>query len=80
MHDSDRPTDSTFRFAIGGMTCGGCVASATRALERTPGVRVERLALDGPAVVRLSDGADRAAVREAVEAAGFTAAFEDDRR
>ena len=70
-------TDSPLRFTIGGMTCGGCVASATRALDRTPGVEVERLALDGPAVVRLSGGADRAAVREAVEAAGFTASFDD---
>ena len=70
------PTDDTLRFGIEGMTCGGCVASATRALEKTPGVTVEQLTLDGPAVVRLSDGADREAVRAAVEGAGFRPVFD----
>ena len=71
-------TDSpdTLRFAIEGMTCGGCVAAATRALERTPGVAVEHLALGETPVVRLSDGADRDAVRRAVEAAGFEPVFD----
>ena len=78
----DPPADSlspppTLRFQIEGMTCGGCVAGATRALERTPGVTVEQLTLDGPAVVRLSDGADREAVRGAVEGAGFRPVFSD---
>ena len=68
--------DPTLRFGIEGMTCGGCVASATRALERTPGVTVAQLTLDGPTVVRLSDGADRESVRRAVEGAGFRAVFE----
>jgi len=66
------------QFTIEGMTCGGCVAAATRALERTPGVAVEQLSLDAPAVVRLSDGADRQAVRAAVEAAGFRPVFDDE--
>lgn len=68
-------TDSPLRFRISGMTCGGCVASATRALERTEGVAVERLTLDAPAVVRLTGGADRETVRRAVEAAGFEVDF-----
>lgn len=68
--------DDTLRFGIEGMTCGGCVASATRALERTPGVTVEQLTLNEPAVVRLSDGADREAVRGAVEGAGFRPVFD----
>ena len=72
-------TTDTLRFRIDGMTCGGCVASATKALERTPGVTVEHLSLDAPARVRLADGADRQAVRTAVEAAGFTVAFDSDR-
>ena len=70
------PNDDTLRFGIEGMTCGGCVASVTRALDRTPGVTVEQLTLDGPAVVRLSDGADREAVRGAVEGAGFRPVFD----
>ena len=77
MHTSQpSQNDQTLRFAIQGMTCGGCVASATRALERTPGVTVEQLTLDGPAVVRLTDGADRDAVRGAVEGAGFQPVFD----
>ena len=64
-------------FHIDGMTCGGCVGSATKALDRTPGVTVQQLTLDGPATVRLSAGADRDAVRKAVEAAGFGVRFGD---
>ena len=74
--DNPTQTPGTLRFDIEGMTCGGCVASATRALERTPGVTVDQLTLDGPAVVRLSDGADRDAVRGAVESAGFRTVFD----
>ena len=74
--DDNTQNEDTLRFGIEGMTCGGCVASATRALERTPGVTVERLTLDGPAVVRLTDGADREAVRGAVEGAGFRPVFD----
>ncbi|PAP74652.1 sigma-70 family RNA polymerase sigma factor [Rubrivirga marina] len=74
--NTNTQNDETLRFGIEGMTCGGCVASATRALERTPGVTVEQLTLDGPAVVRLSDGADRHAVRGAVESAGFRPVFD----
>lgn len=68
-------TPETLTFQIDGMTCGGCVAAATRALDRTPGIAVEHLALGEPAVVRLTDGADREAVRQAVEGAGFQATF-----
>ena len=74
---NETQTPDTLRFQIEGMTCGGCVAGATRALERTPGVTVEQLTLDGPAIVRLSDGADREAVRGAVEGAGFRPVFGD---
>ncbi|GAB5550193.1 MAG: hypothetical protein SangKO_099530 [Sandaracinaceae bacterium] len=74
--NSTTPSSDTLRFGIEGMTCGGCVASATRALDRTPGVTVEQLTLDGPAVVRLSDDAGREAVRGAVEGAGFRPVFE----
>ncbi|MEM1043602.1 MAG: sigma-70 family RNA polymerase sigma factor [Bacteroidota bacterium] len=76
MHTDNPNTDDALTFNIKGMTCGGCVAGATRALDRTPGVTVERLTLDGPAVVRLSGGADREAVRAAVEGAGFRPVFD----
>ena len=76
MHTPKTTDDQTLRFGIEGMTCGGCVASATRALERTPGVAVGRVSLTEPAVVRLSGGADREAVRGAVEGAGFRPVFD----
>ena len=68
--------DQTLRFGIEGMTCGGCVASVTRALERMPGVTVEHVGLNEPAVVRLSGIADREIVRGAVEGAGFRPVFD----
>jgi copper chaperone CopZ len=74
--DTNTQTNDTLRFDIEGMTCGGCVSSATRALERTPGVTVDQLTLDGPAIVRLSDGANRDAVRTAVEGVGFRPVFD----
>ena len=69
-------TPDTLRFHIDGMTCGGCVAAVTNALARTPGVTVEHVALDEPAAVRLAEGADREAVRQSVEGAGFGVRFE----
>ena len=68
--------DHTLRFDIEGMTCGGCVAAVTKALDRTPGVTVEHVGLGEPAAVRLSGGADREAVRGAVEGAGFRPVFD----
>ena len=68
--------DQALRFGIEGMTCGGCVAAVTKALDRTPGVTVEHVGLGEPAAVRLSDGADREAVRGAVEGAGFRPVFD----
>jgi RNA polymerase sigma-70 factor (ECF subfamily) len=76
MDTPQNTNDQTLRFGIEGMTCGGCVASATRALERTPGVAVEHVGLGEPSVVQLSDGADREAVRAAVEGAGFRPVFD----
>lgn len=67
----------TLLVSIEGMTCGGCVRAARTALERVPGVTVEALTLDAPAVVHL----DRALaapddVTRAIEAAGYTATIE----
>ena len=76
MDTTQHTNDQTLRFGIEGMTCGGCVAAVTRALDRTPGVAVEHVGLNEPAVVRLSDGADREAVRGAVEGAGFRPVFD----
>jgi len=58
--------------AIEGMTCSHCVASVTRALRACPNVVSAAVDLKrGRATVRGS-GLDRAALRKAVEAAGYT--------
>jgi len=63
----------TITLQVGGMTCGGCVASISRALQAKPGVVSVNASLDSGAVeVQVQDSAiDRAGVEAAVEAAGF---------
>ena len=58
-------------FIISGMSCGGCVNSLTRVLKGVPGI--EPLTVEvGKASLRLDpDKAGDAAVRAAVERAGF---------
>jgi copper chaperone len=67
-------TADTLRLDISGMTCGGCVRSVRTVLENLPGVTVEEVSLDGPAVVHVEGGqTTRDDVRQAVEGVGFTA-------
>jgi len=55
-------------YGVGGMSCGGCVASVTKAVERL-GVTAQ---VDLPGgTVKVQGPADEAAVKKAVEAAGF---------
>lgn len=61
----------TVEIAIEGMSCGGCVASVERVLDRLPGV-VSRLVEVGRARVTYDDAAvDERALRAAVDDAGF---------
>lgn len=61
-------SDSTYH--VTGMTCGGCVASLTRALEAAlPGCTVE-VELDG-GTVTVQGPHDAAQVADAVDDAGF---------
>jgi copper chaperone len=68
-------TMSTEVFEVLGMTCGHCVAAVTEELSTIPGVvavRVELNAGGSSAVAVEVDGAlDRAAVRAAVDEAGY---------
>jgi len=52
------------------MSCGGCVASVTRALQQVPGVTEVQVDLDAKQAT-VSGTADRAAVVAAIEDAGF---------
>jgi len=56
-----------------GMSCGGCSGSVERALSGTPGLRSVRAdhAADLVTIEFDAEGADRAAVKLKIEAAGF---------
>jgi copper chaperone len=57
-------------YHVKGMTCGGCVASLTRALKRAlPSLEIEVELERG--VVRIEGAHDAARVEQAVAAAGF---------
>ncbi len=64
----------TATLTIDGMTCGGCVASVRRVLERLPGVASVAVDLaSASAVVTLEQPeATEAAMRGAIVGAGFT--------
>jgi copper chaperone CopZ len=58
-------------FIISGMSCGGCVNSLTRVLKSVPGIEPLKVEV-GRASLRLDlDQASDAAVKAAVERAGF---------
>ena len=61
---------------IGGMTCGGCVASVQRVVKAVPGVESVEVSLErGEAVVRYDSGRTKpTAFTAAIIAAGFDAA------
>ena len=57
-------------FTIQGMSCGGCVNSLTRVLKSVPGIEPIKIEV-GKAHLRLDERATLAAVKAAVERAGF---------
>jgi copper ion binding protein len=59
-------------YTVTGMTCGHCVASVTEEVQEIPGVQEVSVVLDTGAVTVTSDqGVDEAAVKAAVEEAGY---------
>ena len=62
-------------FAVGGMNCGGCVKSVTRAISELPGVQKVDVSLEGKSATVEYDGAavDSTAIVAAIDAAGFEA-------
>jgi copper chaperone len=60
-------------FKVGGMTCGGCVASVTRVLKAVPGVNDVTVTLSPPEAKVQFDPArtDAPALRAAIEGAGY---------
>ncbi len=68
----------TLTLKVNGMTCGGCVRSVKKVLESVPGVRSAEVSLEQAQATVLLDAAGSpamlAALRSAVEAAGYEAA------
>jgi copper chaperone CopZ len=59
-------------YTVTGMTCGHCVAAVTEEIVQIPGVADVAIDLESGAVTVTSDaGLDPAAVRAAVEEAGY---------
>ena len=63
---------TTQTFTVTGMTCGHCVASVTEEVSGIPGVQDVDVVLEtGAVTVTSTDPVDDAAVRAAVEEAGY---------
>jgi len=62
----------TASFTVTGMTCGHCVASVTEEVSEIPGVEDVDVVLEtGAVTVTSAEPVDAAAVRAAVEEAGY---------
>ena len=65
----------TQTYTVTGMTCGHCVASVTEEVQEIPGVQDVSVVLETGAVTVTSEqGVDDAAVKVAVEEAGYQVA------
>jgi copper chaperone len=63
---------TTQTYTVTGMTCGHCVASVTEEVEEIPGVEAVDVVLEsGTLTVTSAEGLEDAAVRTAVEDAGY---------
>jgi copper chaperone len=62
----------TATYTVTGMTCGHCVASVTEEVQEIPGVERVDVVLDtGAVTVTSAEPVDDAAVKAAVEEAGY---------
>jgi copper chaperone len=58
-------------YAVDGMTCGHCSAAITEEVQRVPGVGGVEVDLDRGTVTVRGAGADDAAIRAAIDEAGY---------
>ena len=64
--------DFTTTFGVTGMTCGHCVSSVTEEVQEIPGVETVDVVLEtGAVTITSTEPIDEAAVRAAVEEAGY---------
>jgi copper chaperone CopZ len=64
----------TITYTVSGMHCGHCKASVTEELSEIEGVEAVDVDLDTKLVVVTGSGLDDAALRAAIEEAGYQAA------
>ena len=65
----------TQTYTVTGMTCGHCVASVTEEVQEIQGVQDVSVVLEtGTVTVTSTEGIDEAAVKAAVEEAGYQVA------
>lgn len=63
---------STSTYLVEGMTCGGCAGKVTDRVEQIPGVQdIDVDLATGGITLTSTSGVDEAAVRQAVEEAGY---------
>jgi copper chaperone CopZ len=63
---------ATHTYAVEGMSCGHCVQSITGEVSKVPGVSDVRVDLGARSVSVTGESLDDAAVRAAVEEAGYS--------
>ena len=61
------------RLSVPGMTCSHCVAAVREEIEKVPGVHSVDIDLESKAVVVTGTAVDAAAVKTAVDEAGYEA-------
>jgi copper chaperone CopZ len=64
----------TRSYMVTGMTCGHCVQAVTAEVGKVPGVEQVSVDLDTGTVTVTGEGVDDAAVRDAVDEAGYSLA------
>lgn len=64
-------TSSELTYSVPGMSCGHCSAAITGEVERVSGVTAVAVDLDAKTVVVRGSDLDDAAVRAAIDEAGF---------
>jgi copper ion binding protein len=64
----------TTTYAVPGISCGHCVAAITGEVTRVPGVTAVDVDLEGKVVTVTGDGVSDAAVRDAIDDAGYDVA------
>ena len=67
-----QPANHSATYTVTGMTCGHCVSSVTEEVSEIPGVESVDVVLEtGAVTVTSAEPVDEAAVRAAVEEAGY---------